>query len=101
MRDGRVRRAYLGVAGGARPLPPVVGQRQGIEITSVVSGSPADVAGMRPGDVLLSLDGVATARVTDLQRLMTNQRIDRPVEATVWRDGRRVSLTVRAAELSD
>lgn len=52
MRDGRVRRAYLGVTGGPRPLPPraaqATGQRRGVEILSVVDGSPAQAAGLRP-----------------------------------------------------
>jgi S1-C subfamily serine protease len=101
MRDGRVRRAYLGLAGGARPLPAAAGQARGIEITSVVTGSPADVCGMRPGDVLMSLDGVATETVTDLQRLMTTQRIDQPIAAHVWRDEQISAMTLRPSELPE
>jgi S1-C subfamily serine protease len=104
MNEGRVRRAYIGLAGGARPLPPVVarhtGQARGVEITSVVTGSPADAAGLRPGDVLLSLDGATTESVTSLQRLMTSERINRRVPAQVWRDGRIVAATVRPTELA-
>ena len=57
MRDGRVARAYLGIAGGPRPLPPRVarelGVRDGIEIVEVVEGSPASAAGLRPGDIVV------------------------------------------------
>ena len=66
MRDGRVRRAWLGVAVGPRPLPPRVagrlGRRAAVEVIEVVEGSPADRAGLRPEDLLVELDGVALAR---------------------------------------
>jgi S1-C subfamily serine protease len=105
MRDGRVRRAYLGLAGGTRALAPSAARRatqgRGVEITSVVAGSPADAAGLRPGDILLSLDDVATKTVTDLQRLMTTQRIGHPIEARLWRSGRITSATVCPAELTE
>src|ERR671930_178425 len=61
MTEGVVRRAYLGIAGGSRPLPPRVAQRvgrkTGVEVIEVVPGSPADRAGIRPEDLLLALDG--------------------------------------------
>jgi S1-C subfamily serine protease len=103
MRDGRVRRAYLGVAGGTRTLPPNTarraGQTRGVEITSVVSGSPADRAGLRPGDVLLTVDEIATENVSGLQRLMSSERIDRELVARVWRDGGEMTTNVRPVEL--
>src|SRR5437660_9263184 len=61
MRDGHVLRAYLGIAGGPRPLPPRVarelGARDGVEIVEVVEGSPAAAAGLRPGDIVVAIDG--------------------------------------------
>src|SRR5437763_892353 len=73
MTDGRVRRAYLGIAGGARPLPPRVpgrlAQRDGIDVVEVVEGSPAAKAGLRAEDLLVELDGTPLHGVTDLQRL--------------------------------
>src|SRR5438874_1986759 len=103
MTDGRVRRAYLGIAGGARPLPPRVAgrlaQRDGIEVIEVVEGSPAAKAGLRPEDLLVELDGTPLHGVTDLQRLMTSDAIDAPMRATVVRDGDLKSVVVTPAEL--
>jgi S1-C subfamily serine protease len=105
MREGRVRRAYLGLAGGSRPLPPraerATGRTQGIEVLTVVGGSPAAAAGLRPEDLIVDVDGVPVANVGDLQRLMTSDRIDRPVEVGVFRHGRRQAVTVRPTELRE
>jgi S1-C subfamily serine protease len=91
MTDGRVRRAYLGIAGGSRPLPPkaaaATGRERGIEILTVVAGSPADRAGLRPEDLLLGVDGTAVTNVGDLQRLMTGDRIGRQVDVEIFRRG--------------
>src|SRR3954451_22278664 len=74
MRDGRVRRAYLGIAGGSRPVPPRIaaqlGRDRAIEVVEVVEGSPAQRAGLRAEDLIVGLDGSALRDVGDLQRLM-------------------------------
>jgi S1-C subfamily serine protease len=105
MADGRVRRAWMGIAVGPRPLPPRVagrlGRRNAIEIIEVVEGSPAERAGLRPEDLLVELDGVALAGADDLQRLMTAERIDTPAKMTVVRGGDLSSVTVTPAELPD
>jgi S1-C subfamily serine protease len=105
MTEGRVRRAYLGIAGGSRPLPPkaagATGRDRGIEILTVVSGSPADRAGLRPEDLLLGVDGSAVANVGDLQRLMTGERIGRPVGVEVFRRGKVQTVQVVPVELPD
>jgi serine protease Do len=93
--DGRVRRAYLGLVGGARPLPP----RNGIEVIEVVEGSPAARAGLRPEDLLVELAGVALGDMDDLQRLMTDEQIGRRLDATVVRGGEMRSIAVVPAEL--
>lgn len=104
MRDGRVRRAYLGIAGAGRPLPPAtarrLGHRAGIEVVDVVAGSPAAEAGVRAKDVIVELDGRAIARAGDLQRQMVAAVIGRAVDLTVVRSGRLVTLRVVPAELS-
>jgi S1-C subfamily serine protease len=101
MSEGRFRRAYLGIAGGPRPLPPRVaretGREAGVEIVEVVSGSPADRAGLRPEDLILDVDGEPVSSAKDLQRLMAGDAIGREVAITVFRDGR-VS-TVRATPI--
>jgi len=103
VRDGRVRRGYIGVAGGARPLPPraaaATGRQHGVEVLSVVTDSPADAAGLRPEDLILSLDGQGVAGVADLQRLLTDERIDRPITLEVWRSGDVQLLEARPLEL--
>jgi S1-C subfamily serine protease len=103
MAEGRVRRAWLGIAGGPRPLPPVVtrrtGRERGVEIVSVVPGSPAAAAGLRPEDVVLSVDGDPTPDMGALQRLMTGARVGRPVTLEVARAGEVRSVRVVPSEL--
>jgi S1-C subfamily serine protease len=105
MTDGRVRRSWLGIAGGPRPLPPRAraaagGATDAVEIVEVVDGSPAERAGLRPEDLVVAVDGTAVTGVDDLQRLMVAERIGRPVPIAVIRGGRRLDLTVVPAELS-
>ena len=103
MTDGRVRRAYLGIAGGSRPLPPraaaATGRDRGIEVLTIVGGSPAAQAGLRPEDLILGVDGSPVADVGDLQRLMTGDRISRPVAVEVFRHGRVEVVEVTPVEL--
>src|ERR687895_1606399 len=103
MRDGRVRRAYIGVAGGPRPVPPqaraMAGMSTCIEVVEVVSGSPADRAGIRPEDLILAVDGTPTARVEDLQRLMVAELIGTPVTVRLLRAGRATEAELIPAEL--
>jgi S1-C subfamily serine protease len=102
IKDGRVRRAHLGIAGGPRPLPPELRQgdrRAAIEVTMVVGGSPAASGGVRTGDVLLSIDGAPVEGVAQLQAFMTEARIGREVRVTVWRGGRTRELVVVPEEL--
>jgi S1-C subfamily serine protease len=101
MRDGRVRRAWIGIAGGARPLPPrvraEVGRESAVEVVEVIAGSPAAAAGLRVEDLIVAVDGEPIAGVDDLQRLMDEDRIGAPCALTVVRDGaaRQVDVTPR------
>jgi S1-C subfamily serine protease len=105
MRDGRVRRAQLGIAVGPRPLPPAVaarlGRRRAIEVVQVIEDGSAERAGLRPGDLLLAIDGAAVEDATDLQRLMVGERIGQPLHATVLRDGDELAITLVPGELVD
>ena len=104
MREGRFRRAYLGIAGGRRPLPPRLAQslrrRAGVEVVEVVDGSPAAGAGLRRGDVIVELAGEPVEGVGDLQRLMAAELIGRPVTVRVVRSGETVSLSATPSELA-
>ena len=105
MREGRFRRAYVGIAGGPRPLPPRVaadlGRGRAIEVVEVVAGSPADRAGLRPEDLIVSVDGQDVTDVGDLQRLMTPERIGREVALGVVRNGARTTLPITPVELRE
>jgi serine protease Do len=99
MSEGRVRRAYLGIAGGVRPLPPQAGSGNCVEVVEVVEGSPAAEAGLRPEDLLLELDGQRIEDVGDLQRMMVAELIGARVQATVIRAGRTLQLEIVPVEL--
>ena len=103
MKEGRVRRAYIGIVGGSRPLPPKIASRldrdKGIEIVEVVSGSPAAHAGLRAEDLIVEVDGEPMGDVGDLQRLMVAERIGQGVEVRVVRDGDFLTLDLIPREL--
>jgi serine protease Do len=105
MADGRVRRAHLGIAGGARPLPPRLvarlGRDRAIEVVEILPGSPAAAAGLQPEDLIVEAAGVALRGVEDLHRLMTEDRIGRPVALTVVRGGQERRLTITPRELDE
>ena len=98
MRDGRVRRAYLGIAGGPRPLPPRIAReldvRDGIEIVEVVEGSPAAAAGLRPGDIVFGVGGDRVTGTRDIQRKMLADAIGKQTSIELVRDG--TAFTVEA-----
>jgi S1-C subfamily serine protease len=105
MGEGRVRRAYLGIVGGSRPLPPRIaariGRDEGIEVVEVVSGSPAARAGLRPEDVIVEMEGVPVSDVGDLQRRMVAERIGAQLRMTIVRSGRLLELELTPRELPD
>jgi S1-C subfamily serine protease len=104
MHDGRVRRAYLGIAGQSRPLPPRVARalerRAGIGVQEVVPGSPADETGVRSGDLILDVDEVPVADAGDLARLMTDERIGRAIVLRILRLGEVMRLWAIPVELA-
>jgi S1-C subfamily serine protease len=102
--EGRVRRAYLGIAGGPRPLPPRARQRSGVEtgveVVEVVPGSPADRGGVRTEDLIVEVDGTPVASAADLQRMMVAELIGRRVRAKALRRGSEVELELVPEELT-
>ena len=104
MADGKVRRAYLGIVGGPRPLAPSlarqVGQPRGLEVVQLLDGSPAARGGVRPGDVIVALDEHPIEGVADLQRLLDGDVVGRRVDVRVLREGRPLDLDVTPVELA-
>src|SRR5256885_4522612 len=104
MRNGRVRRAYLGIAGGNRALPPAtalkLGRKAGVEVQEVVSGSPAAGGGLRSGDIIVSVGDTAVAKAGDLQRLMVEARIGSKLALSILRADRLITLEVVPVELA-
>jgi S1-C subfamily serine protease len=105
MRSGRVRRAWLGVAGAQAPLPPALverlGRPSGMRVAQVIEGSPAARAGLRVGDVLVAVDGDPVVTTTALQRRMVEDTIGQRLEITVWRNGALVDVIAVPRELTD
>ena len=104
MREGRVRRAYLGIAGGPRPVPPQARQHApvdtGVEVVEVMRGSPAEEAGIRTEDLIVAVGGKAVGSVEDLQRLMVAEAIGRRARVRLLRHGRPVELNLYPEELT-
>jgi serine protease Do len=103
MTEGRFRRAYLGIAGGPRPLPPrlarKLGRASGVEVVQVVEDGPAARAGMRPEDLIVELDGKPVEGMDTLQRVVVSELIGRAVRAKVIREGNEQELELVPAEL--
>jgi S1-C subfamily serine protease len=103
MRDGRVRRAYLGIVGGTRRLPAALAERLGrsvgLEVVQLLDGSPAAAAGVRAGDIIVSLDGRPIAGVGDLQRSLVGDLVGRAVEVTLERGGALADVALTPTEL--
>ena len=103
MREGRVRRAYLGLVSTPAPVPAPVatrtGQRRGLRIVQVVTGGPADQAGLKSGDLVLSAGRAPVAEAESLQRLLFSDAIGEPLPLTVLRNGAMVDVIAVPTEL--
>jgi S1-C subfamily serine protease len=104
VRNGRVRRAHLGVAGLSRPIPPrwadELGRGKGLEVVEVIKGSPAESAGLRPGDIIIEVEGRPIESPRDLQRLMVDGPIERFLVIRVLRGRSSYVVTAIPDELA-
>jgi S1-C subfamily serine protease len=104
-REGRVRRGYLGIAGGPQPLPVAAAEKLGrvaaIAVLEVVDGSPAARAGLLVGDLIVEVGGRPVARAGDLQGQMIGARAGSPLEIQVLRRDSLARLTAIPVEMRD
>ena len=103
--DGRVRRAYLGVVStpirlGASEVVRT-GQREGLRVVEVLSGSPAEQAGLKTGDVLLRVGARAVSNAESLQKLLFAEAIGVPMNVSVLRDGHLTDVIAVPGEMAD
>ena len=104
MRDGRVRRSYIGVGGQTVPIHRRVVRyynlpaETGVLVIAIEDGSPARRAGLREGDVILALDGAPIAGIDDLQRLLTQERVGITTPLTILRGTEQLTLDIVPAE---
>jgi S1-C subfamily serine protease len=105
MRDGRVRRAYLGIAGNPRVLAPrdrvATGRESGVHVAEVIADGPAAKGGVRADDVILEVNGKPVTTAADLQRLMYDDAIGQGITVRVHRGGQTLDLDVTPVELPD
>src|SRR5438874_2075713 len=104
IREGRVRRAYVGVGGQDTPIGRrmvrhfALAHESGIRVSTVEKGSPAAAAGVREGDIIVSFGDAAITSVDDLQRLLTDARIGDGVDIAVLRRDRQLTLHITPRE---
>lgn len=107
LRDGRIRRSYIGVEAQTVPLLRRVVRfydlpsESGVIVASVASGSPAQKAGLREGDVIIALDGKPVAGVDDLHRLLTDARVGSMSSLVVLRHTEKLELKVVPEEMRE
>jgi S1-C subfamily serine protease len=102
--QGKVRRGYLGIAAGIRPLARILvryhelTQDQAVEIVTVARGGPAAKAGLRKGDIIVAMDGRDVTSVDDLHRQLTQWEMGQPVQLTIVRGKKKLTLNVTVEE---
>jgi S1-C subfamily serine protease len=105
IKEGRIRRAHLGVQGQTRPLPRRLvhdlhhSAPSGVQILGVLPGSPAEAAGLRAGDILLAIEGTTIADVDDLHRYLTRFPEERASSVRVLRENDQREFSIRLREL--
>jgi S1-C subfamily serine protease len=106
IRDGRIRRGYLGVAGERVPVPRLLARAHALAVSSAVrvvsveAVSPAATAGLKAGDLVLAFDGQPVSGLDDLLRRLTDDVIGRPCAVVLLRGGARRQLVIVPGEAS-
>jgi S1-C subfamily serine protease len=96
LRDGRIRRSYIGIAGSKTAVPRQLARHlslavsSGVRIESVEPSTPAAAAGLRERDLIIALDDTPVTGIDDLQRLLTEERIGRVTSVTILRGAERL-----------
>ena len=104
IRDGRVRRAYLGISGAPTPIGRQLvaelglAASGGIRVLEIVERGPAARAGLEPGDILVALDGISLVTLGELQRALGEERIGRKTIVTIIRRGERLEREIVPVE---
>ncbi len=104
IRDGKVRRCYIGVAGQNVPLPRRIvrfhelARETGVRIQSTAPDGAARAAGLTSGDIIVAVDGIAVGDVDELHRLMTEERVGKSVPVTVLRLSQKLDVVVTPRE---
>ena len=105
LKDGRVRRAYLGLVNTPIQLQPSAvvrtGHREGLLVVEVLPGSPAERSGLRAGDVLLKVGEKAVSNAESLQKLLFAEAIGVPLELAVLHDGTEIRVLTIPEEMTE
>ena len=105
LRDGKVRRGYLGIAGATIPFPRRIARHFGlansrtVRVESLEAGAPASRAGFEPGDLIVAFDGVTVDGIDTLHRLLTMERIGKPASVSVIRGAQKLELILIPSEI--
>ena len=104
IRDGRIRRAYIGIAGQNVDVPRALARANqlavstAVRVASIEPNSPSARASLEKGDIVYAMGGAAVAGIDDLHRILNEERINTPVEVSLIRKGERRTLSLTPVE---
>jgi S1-C subfamily serine protease len=106
IRDGKIRRGYIGLAGQTVPLHRRIvrfynlPRETGIFVASMEKNSPAERAGLREGDIIIAFNQQPIGSVHDLHKILVGEQVDVAVKVTVIRQTEKLDLSILPAELA-